>query len=58
MKVLIKCTENPNFLIEVLDELELFIYKKVIIDEKKIPSVRRAFLPFNLDTAPFQVKVF
>jgi hypothetical protein len=35
MKVLISCTENPNFFIEVLDELELFIDKKVIFDEKK-----------------------
>jgi hypothetical protein len=36
MKVLISCTENPKLFIEVLDELELFIDKKVIIDEKKI----------------------
>jgi hypothetical protein len=36
MKVLISCTENPNFFIEVLDELKLFIDKKVIFDEKKI----------------------
>jgi hypothetical protein len=35
MKVLISCTENPKFFIEVLDELELFIDKKVIFDEKK-----------------------
>jgi hypothetical protein len=35
MKVLISCTENPNLFIEVLDELELFIDKKVIFDEKK-----------------------
>jgi hypothetical protein len=27
MKVLISCTEKPNFFIEVLDELELFIDK-------------------------------
>jgi hypothetical protein len=40
MKVLISCTENPNFFIEVLDELELFIDKKVIFDKKKFPSVR------------------
>jgi hypothetical protein len=33
MKVLISCTEKPNFFIEVLDELELFIDKKVIFDE-------------------------
>jgi hypothetical protein len=36
MKVLISCTENPKIFIEVLDELELFIDKKVIFDEKKI----------------------
>jgi hypothetical protein len=73
------------FFIEVVDELELFIDKKVIFDENKIPSVRRLpsavrrppsatrrpfppsvskfcnpqnFLPFNLDTSPFQVKVY
>jgi hypothetical protein len=34
MKVLISCTEKPKIFIEVLDELELFIDKKVIIDEK------------------------
>jgi hypothetical protein len=72
MKVLISCTENPKIFIEVLDELELFINKKVIIDEKKIsvgpPSavcrlstnfvIRKTFFPFNLDTSPFQFKVF
>jgi hypothetical protein len=77
MKVLISCTENPKNFIEVLDEfedeLELFIDKKVIFDEKKFPSVRRrpavcrlsakfviriTFFPINLDTSPFQVKVF
>jgi hypothetical protein len=36
MKVLTSCTENPKKFIEVLDELELFIDKKVIFDEKKI----------------------
>jgi hypothetical protein len=36
MKVLISFTEKPNIFIEVLDELELFIDKKVIFDEKKI----------------------
>jgi hypothetical protein len=36
MKVLISCTENPKKNFEVLDELELFIDKKVIFDEKKI----------------------
>jgi hypothetical protein len=72
MKVLISCTENPKNFIEVLDELELFIDKKVVFDEKKIsvgpPSavcrlstnfvIRIIFFPFNLDTSPFQVKVF
>jgi hypothetical protein len=45
MKVLISCTEKPIFFIEVLDNKELFIDKKVIFDEKKIfvgpPSVVR-----------------
>jgi hypothetical protein len=36
MKVLMSCTENPKTFIEVLDELELFIDKKVIFDEKQI----------------------
>jgi hypothetical protein len=72
MKVLISCTENPNFFIEVLDELELFNDKKVIFDEKKnsvgLSSavcrvsanfvIRITFYRFNLDTSPFQVKVF
>jgi hypothetical protein len=67
MKVLISCTEKPRFLIEVLDELELFIDKKVIFDEKKISVICRlsanfaihiTFFHFNLDTSPFQVKVF
>jgi hypothetical protein len=37
MKVLkvFSCTEKPIFFIEVLDELELFIDKKVIFDGKK-----------------------
>jgi hypothetical protein len=35
MKVLISCTENPKNFIEVMDELELFIDKKVIFDKKK-----------------------
>jgi hypothetical protein len=38
MKVLISCTENQFFFIEVMDELELFI-DKVIFDEKKISVV-------------------
>jgi hypothetical protein len=58
---------KTKIFIEVLDELELFIDKKVIFDEKKFPSVSRlsanfviriTFFPFNLDTSPFQVKVF
>jgi hypothetical protein len=62
MIVLISCTENPKN----------FIDKKVIFDEKNIsvgpPSavcrlstnfvIRITFFPFNLDTSPFQVKVF
>jgi hypothetical protein len=28
--------DNPIFFIEVLDELELFVAKRVIFDEKKI----------------------
>jgi hypothetical protein len=39
MKVLISCTENPKNFIEVLDDLELFIDKKVILDEKNFPLV-------------------
>jgi hypothetical protein len=39
MKVLISYTDNPKFLFEVLDELELFIDEKVIFDGKK--NVRR-----------------
>jgi hypothetical protein len=46
MKVLISCTENPKIYIEVLDELVLFIDKKVIFDENFFsidppPAVRR-----------------
>jgi hypothetical protein len=37
--------ENPKLFIVVLDELELFIDKKVIFDKKKFPSVGRARLP-------------
>jgi hypothetical protein len=55
--------EKSNFFFEVLDELELFIDKKVIFDEKKNSVGRRAvrqhnYFPFNLDTSPSQVKVF
>jgi hypothetical protein len=70
MKVLISCTENPKKFIEVLDELELFIDKKVIFDKKNFRRsaaavcrlstnfvIRITFFPFNLDTSPFQVKV-
>jgi hypothetical protein len=57
--------KSKNF-IEVLDELELFIDKKVIFDENKISVgpprllstnfvIRITFFPFNLDTSPFQV---
>jgi hypothetical protein len=62
---------KTNFFIEVLDELELFIDKKGIFDEKNFPPVRRAvcrlsanfvihitLFSFNLNTSPFQVKVF
>jgi hypothetical protein len=73
MKVLISSTENPNFFIEVLDELDLFIDQKVIFDEKQISVgppraavfrlsanfvIRVTFFPFNLDTSPLQVKFF
>jgi hypothetical protein len=51
MKVLISCTENPKKFIEVLDELELFIDKKVIFDEKQfsvgLPSVSKFCNPHN-----------
>jgi hypothetical protein len=40
ISILILCTENPKIFIEVLDELELFIDKKVIFDGKNFPSVR------------------
>jgi hypothetical protein len=57
---------KSKFFIEVLDELELFIDKKVIFDEKKISVCRLSanflicitLFPFNLDTSPFQVKFF
>jgi hypothetical protein len=41
--VMISCTENPKKFIEVLDELELFIDKKVIFDEKQ--NFRRSAVP-------------
>jgi hypothetical protein len=65
--------EKSKIKIQVLCELKLFIDKKVIFDEKKISveTPRRAvcrlsanfvihisFFLFNLDTSPFQVKVF
>jgi hypothetical protein len=66
MKVLISCMENPKFFIEVLEELEPFIDKKVIFDETNFsvgpPAVCRLsanfvirikFFSFNLDTSPF-----
>jgi hypothetical protein len=37
-------TENPIFFNKFLDELELFNYKKLIFDEKKIPSVCQQIL--------------
>jgi hypothetical protein len=64
MKVLISGTENPNFFIEVLDELELFIDKKMIFDEKKVSGLSNFCNPHNffsfqpIDTSYFQVKVF
>jgi hypothetical protein len=67
MKVLNLCTENTNFFIEVLNELELFIDKKVIFDFGLPPPprplsayflIRITIFPSNLDTSPFQVKVF
>jgi hypothetical protein len=60
MKVLISCMENPNFFIEVLEELEPFIDKKVIFDEKNYsvgpPSaVRRAVR--RLPSANFVIRI-
>jgi hypothetical protein len=52
--------ENPNFFIEVLDELELFIGKKLIFDEnnmsvglpstlaRRLPSISKFCNPHNL----------
>jgi hypothetical protein len=59
-------TENTIFLIEVLDELGLFVDEKVIFVEKKIMSVcslshvvfRIIFFPFNLENSPFRVRLF
>jgi hypothetical protein len=59
MKVLISCTENSNIFIEILNELELFIDKKVIFGLRRgAPSVSKFcnphnFFPFNLDTSSF-----
>jgi hypothetical protein len=51
MKVLISFTEKPKIFMEVLDELELFIDKKVIFDGKNIsvglPSVSEFCNPHN-----------
>jgi hypothetical protein len=44
MKILVSCTENRNFFIKVLNELRLFIDKKVIFSKKKI----RRFAIFRL----------
>jgi hypothetical protein len=43
MKVLISCTEKPNFFIEVLDKLEFFIDKKCFL-----PSVGKCCNPHNV----------
>jgi hypothetical protein len=51
--------EKSKIFIEVMDELELFIDKEVIFDEKIFsvgPSVQ--CLPSAVDTSPFQVKLF
>jgi hypothetical protein len=48
MKVLVSCTENSNFFIKVLDELELFIDKKVIFDSVgPPPPVSKICDPYN-----------
>jgi hypothetical protein len=50
---------KSNFFIEVLDVLELFIDKKVIFDEKKIPSVCRLSANFVIRiTFSFQPRHF
>jgi hypothetical protein len=62
---------DPIFFVEVLDGSGLFIDKKVILDINKNVCqtvaatrlsanflIRITFFPFNLDTSPFQVKVF
>jgi hypothetical protein len=56
---LISCTENPKIFIEVLDELELFIDKKVTFDEKKnfvATSVSNFCNPHNFFS--FQPRLF
>jgi hypothetical protein len=52
MKILISCTEKQIFFIEVLDELELFIDKKVIFDEKNVSRIRQKtfYLQFCMGT--------
>jgi hypothetical protein len=60
MKVLISCKENPKFFIEVLDELELFIDKKAIFDEKKMsvgPLLRRRYAAVCRLSANFVIRI-
>jgi hypothetical protein len=45
--IVMKVLENPNFFIEVLDELELFINKKVIFDEQKNFRLSKFCNPHN-----------
>jgi hypothetical protein len=46
LKVLISCTENTKYFIEVLHELRLLIHKKLIFSEKKIQSVNHTKYKF------------
>jgi hypothetical protein len=54
-----------KFFVEVLDELDFFIDKKLIFDEKKVsvgpPTafvISLTFFPFDVDISLFQDKVF
>jgi hypothetical protein len=58
MKVLISGTEYSNFFIELLDEIELFIDKKVIFDDAAYFVICITFFPLNQDISPFQFKLF
>jgi hypothetical protein len=49
---------KSNFFSEVFEELELFIDKKVIFDEKKNSVGLPSTVCQQIDTSPFQVKVF